>query len=106
MSQNLKVLFYGVGVFLAFATPALAADGGSGGVHFSAAIGAALTICGAGYGIGRIGQAALEGMARQPEVAGKIQTAMIIAAALIEGVTLFALVVCFVNNGGYKPYAQ
>ena len=104
MSQNLKVLFYSVGLFLAFATPAFAAEGGAGGVHFSAAIGAAITICGAGYGIGRIGQAALEGMARQPEAAGKIQVAMIIAAALIEGVTLFALVVCFVNNGGYKPY--
>lgn len=104
MNQNLRVLFYSVGVFLALSAPAFAADGGSGGVHFSAAIGAALTVCGAGYGIGRIGQAALEGMARQPEVAGQIQTAMIIAAALIEGVTLFALVVCFVNNGSYRPY--
>ena len=69
------------------------------------AIGAALTIIGAGYGISRIGQAAVESMARQPEVAANIQTAMIIAAALIEGVTLFALVVCIMNNGGYKPYS-
>lgn len=106
MSQNLRVLVYGVGMFLAFATPALAADGGSGGVHFSAAIGAALTICGAGYGIGRIGQAAVEGMARQPEAAAKIQTAMIIAAALIEGVTFFALIICILNNGSYKPYVN
>lgn len=104
MSQNLRVLFYGVGMFLAFATPALAAEGGSGGVHFSAAFGAALTICGAGYGIGRIGQAAVEGMARQPEAAAKIQTAMIIAAALIEGVTFFALIICILNNGSYQPY--
>lgn len=105
MSQNLRVFFYGVGLVFAFAAPAMAADGGSGGVHFSAAIGAALTICGAGYGIGRIGQAAVEGMARQPEVAAQIQTAMIIAAALIEGATFFALIVCMGSNGNYKPFA-
>ena len=104
MSQNLRVMVYGVGVFLALAAPAMAADGGSGGVHFSAAIGAALTICGAGYGIGRIGQAAVEAMARQPEVAGQIQTAMIIAAALIEGATFFALIVCMGSNTNYKPF--
>ncbi len=63
--------------------------------HFGAAIGAGLIILGAGYGIGRIGSSAVESMARQPEVAGNIQTAMIIAAALIEGVTFFALIVCF-----------
>ena len=51
-------------------------------------------IIGAGLGIGRIGAAAVESMARQPEVAGNIQAAMIIAAALIEGVTFFALIVC------------
>ena len=104
MSQNLRVLVYGVAVFFAFAVPAFAADGGNGGFHFSAAIGAALTICGAGYGIGRIGQAAVEAMARQPEVAGQIQTAMIIAAALIEGATFFALIVCMGSNGSYAPY--
>ena len=59
-----------------------------------AAIGAGLAIIGAGMGIGRIGGAACESMARQPEVAGRIQTAMIIAAALIEGAAFFALVVC------------
>ena len=104
MSQNLRVLVYGVGVFLAFAAPAFAADGGNGGVHFSAAFGAALTICGAGYGIGRIGQAAVEGMARQPEAAGQIQTAMIIAAALIEGATFFALIICMGSNANYAPF--
>lgn len=93
MSQNLRVLVYCVGMVLALAAPVSAQDAG-GGVHFSAAFGAALTIVGAGYGIGRIGQAALEGMARQPEAAAKIQTAMIIAAALIEGATFFALIVC------------
>ncbi len=57
------------------------------------AIGAGLAVIGAGLGIGMIGKGATEGMARQPEAAGKIQTAMIIAAALIEGAALFAVVV-------------
>lgn len=66
-----------------------------------AAIGVGLVVIGAGLGIGRIGGSAMEGMARQPEAAGKIQTAMIIAAALIEGVALFAAVICLmaVNAG-------
>ena len=102
MSQNLRLMVYGIGMVLAFSTPAFAADGG--GVHFSGAIGAALTIIGAGYGIGRIGQAAVEGMARQPEVAAKIQTAMIIAAALIEGATFFALIICMGSNSDYRPF--
>jgi len=54
-------------------------------------IGAGLVIVGAGLGIGLLARAAVESMARQPEIAGNIQTAMIIAAALIEGVTFFAL---------------
>ena len=58
------------------------------------AFGAGLIIVGAGYGIGKIGSSAVESMARQPEVAGSIQTAMIIVAALIEGATFFALIVC------------
>ena len=61
-----------------------------------AGIGAGLAVIGAGYGIGRIGGSAMDAMARQPEVAGKIQTAMIIAAALIEGVALFAVVVALI----------
>ncbi|MEQ8846353.1 ATP synthase F0 subunit C [Botrimarina sp.] len=56
-------------------------------------IGAGLVILGAGLGIGRIGGQAVEGMSRQPEVAGNIQTGMIIAAALIEGAAFFALIV-------------
>lgn len=62
-----------------------------------AAFGSGLIILGAGYGIGRIGSSAVESMARQPEVAGSVQTAMIIAAALIEGVTFFALIVCLLG---------
>ena len=57
------------------------------------AIGAGLAVLGAGIGIGLIGKGATESIARQPEAAGKIQTAMIIAAALIEGAALFAVVV-------------
>ena len=57
-------------------------------------IGAAIAIIGAGLGIGKIGQSAMEAMARQPEAASKIQTGMIIAAALVEGATFFALAVC------------
>jgi F-type H+-transporting ATPase subunit c len=63
-------------------------------VAAGAAFGAGLVMVGAGYGIGRIGACAVESMARQPEVAGNIQTAMIITAAMLEGVTLFALIVC------------
>ena len=57
------------------------------------AIGAGLAVLGAGLGIGLIGKGATESIARQPEAAGKIQTAMIIAAALIEGAALFGVVV-------------
>ena len=57
-----------------------------------AGIGIGLIILGAGLGIGRIGGSAVDAMARQPEAGGRIQTAMIIAAALIEGATVIALV--------------
>jgi F-type H+-transporting ATPase subunit c len=59
-----------------------------------AALGAGLATVGAGLGIGKIGSSAMEAIARQPEVAGDIRTTMIIAAALVEGVALFAVVVC------------
>lgn len=58
-----------------------------------AAIGAGLAVIGAGLGIGKIGSSAMDAIARQPEASGKIQTAMIIAAALVEGVALFGVVV-------------
>ncbi|MEN8201521.1 MAG: ATP synthase F0 subunit C [Bacteroidota bacterium] len=63
-----------------------------------AAIGAGLAVIGAGLGIGRIGGSAMDAIARQPEAGGKIQTAMIISAALIEGVALFAVVVSMMSN--------
>ena len=59
-----------------------------------AAIGAGLAVIGAGLGIGKIGGSAMEAIARQPESSGDIRTNMIIAAALIEGVALLAVVVC------------
>ena len=62
-----------------------------------AAFGAGLVMVGAGIGIGRIGSCAVESMARQPEVAGNIQMAMIITAAMIEGATFFALAVCWLS---------
>ncbi len=61
--------------------------------YLAAGLGAGLVVIGAAYGISRLAASALEGMARQPEVAGKVQTAMIIAAALIEGIGLFGLVI-------------
>ncbi len=57
-----------------------------------AAIGVGLVVLGAGLGIGRIGGSAVESIARQPEATAKIQTAMIIAAALIEGLAIFGVV--------------
>lgn len=60
-----------------------------------AALGAGLAAIGAGIGIGKIGASAMESMARQPEVAGKLRTNMFIIAALIEGVAMFAVIICF-----------
>ncbi len=59
-----------------------------------AGLGAGLVVMGAAIGVGRIGSAAMEAIARQPEASNKVQTAMIIASALIEGVALFSVLVC------------
>lgn len=66
----------------------------SGLTHLAAGIGAGLAVIGGAYGIGRIAESAMQGTARQPSASGDIRTTMIIACALIEGVTLFAEVVC------------
>ena len=66
--------------------------------YLSAGIGAGLTTIGAGLGIGRIAANAMDGIARQPEAAAKIQTAMIISAALIEGIALLCSVICLLLN--------
>jgi F-type H+-transporting ATPase subunit c len=99
----------GLLLMLAAAGPALAQDATPGGAgaaqgsyfltaqgaaYLGGAIGAGLAIIGGAAGIGRIGGSAVESMARQPEVAGPINGAMILTAALIEGATLFAVVVC------------
>jgi F-type H+-transporting ATPase subunit c len=83
---------------IVFATPAFAADGG--GIVFSASFGAGLTIVGAGLGFAKIGGSALESIARQPEAAGDIRGAMIVIAALLEGATFFALIVCVAKGVG------
>jgi F-type H+-transporting ATPase subunit c len=90
----------------AFAADAAAPEGGvaesgtflttAGAKALGGSIGAGLVIMGGAAGIGRIGGSAVESIARQPEVAAQINTAMIITAALIEGATLFAVVVTLV----------
>lgn len=76
----------------------MAADGSGGPVAslngLGAAIGAGIALIGGGFGIARLAAAAMEGIARQPEASGDIRGGMIIAAALIEGVTLLALIAC------------
>ena len=79
----------------------LQAVAGAGLGKLGAAIGAGLAVVGVGIGIGKIGGSAMEAMARQPEEADNIRTNMIIIAALVEGVALFAVVVCFLAL--YKP---
>lgn len=64
-----------------------------------AAVGAGLVTLGAGLGIGKLAGSAMEAMGRQPEASGKIQTAMLIAAALIEGVAFFCAFICFKQVG-------
>lgn len=71
-----------------------AAAGASLG-KLGAAIGAAIAVIGAGIAIGKIGSSAMEAMARQPEAANDIRMNMIIIAALVEGVALFAIFICF-----------
>jgi F-type H+-transporting ATPase subunit c len=93
-------------VLFVTAVPAFAQTGTPNSVFFTGAavgagLGAGIIMVGAGIGFGRIGAAALESMARQPEVAGRILPAMIVIAALLEGATFFALLVCYVMTG--KP---
>ncbi|MEI7595297.1 MAG: ATP synthase F0 subunit C [Bacteroidota bacterium] len=67
---------------------------GAGLAKLGAGLGAGIAAIGAGLGIGNIGKSALESIARQPEAVGDIRSNMIVAAALIEGVAFFAIVVC------------
>ena len=69
-------------------------DMAKGIAELDAAIGAGLSVLGAGFGIGKIGSSAMEAIARQPEAAGDIRSNMIVIAALIEGVAFFGAIVC------------
>jgi F-type H+-transporting ATPase subunit c len=64
--------------------------------YLAAGLGAALAVIGGGLGIGKLAAAAMEASGRQPEVAGQVRTTMLIAAALIEGMTFFALAICII----------
>lgn len=97
MSQFVKTCLLVVAAVVVMSGSAMAQDGegAAAAIDFTKYFGAGLVMIGAGMGIGKIGTAAVESMARQPEVAGDIRGAMIVAAALIEGATFFALIVCF-----------
>ena len=75
----------------------LQAAAGVGISKLGAAIGAGIAVLGAGIGIGKIGSSAMEGIERQPEASGDLRMNMIIAAALVEGVALIAIVVCLLT---------
>jgi len=91
-----KLSLLSVASLLLLAAPVLAQDAGPAPlINLTNYFGIGLVVIGAAYGISKLAASALESMARQPEVAGNIQTAMIIAAALIEGFTFFALVICW-----------
>jgi F-type H+-transporting ATPase subunit c len=96
--SKFALLFAVLGLAFVFAPAAFAAEGaeaaatsGNALANLGGAIGAGLAVIGAGIGIGRVGGSAVESMARQPEVAGQINTAMIVTAAMIEGAALFAV---------------
>ncbi|QDV51118.1 ATP synthase F0 subunit C [Gimesia fumaroli] len=104
MIHALRIIYMTCVVVLATAIPAMAQEAPAADAEAAVqettnalplgAIGAGIAIIGAGFGIGKIGASAVEAIARQPEAGGAIQTAMIIAAALIEGATFFALIIC------------
>lgn len=100
----IALIMIALGVVLIGADTVMAADGdtaqhglldAAGAKGLGGAIGSGLVVMGGGAGIGRVGASAVESMARQPEVAGNINTAMLITAAMIEGATLFAVLGCF-----------
>ncbi len=102
-TARIALLMICVGFVTMFASVAPAHAQEAGGTTVAAsnnlawaggAIGSGLVIIGGSLGIGRIGGSAVEAIARQPEATGQISTAMIITAALIEGVTLFAVIIC------------
>ena len=93
MSKFISIALTALAIML-LATPAMAAPDANALISFSGSFGAGLVVIGAAFGIGKLAGSALESMARQPEAAAAIQVAMIIAAALIEGFTFYALYIC------------
>lgn len=69
--------------------------------QMGAAIGAGLAVVGAGIGVGLIGGHMVDGMARQPEMAGRLQTSALVFAALVEGAALFAIVIAFLISNKF-----
>jgi F-type H+-transporting ATPase subunit c len=101
-----RLAFVSVGLLLLCSSPLFAQEHTSApfsGSAIAAGLGAGITLIGAGIGFGKIGAAALESMARQPEVAGPIGTNMLTIAALLEGATFFSLIVCILLAVGSKP---
>ena len=98
MSRFLKISWSFAVAVLCFAVPAVAQEAVQAPlIDLTPAFGAGLVMLGAGFGIARIGAAAVESMARQPEAAKDISGGMLLAAALIEGATFFALIVCILG---------
>ena len=95
MTKCIQIVLIMFGLLM-IAAPAWAA--GDTSYVFTGAIGAGLVAIGSGLGIGKLAGSGLESMARQPEVAGNIFTGLLIAAALIEGYTFFALYICYTQN--------
>jgi F-type H+-transporting ATPase subunit c len=104
MQKFVLATLAGVGALLTGAAPAMAQEAAAGSWVFPSgdptralgiAIGIGLIVMGAARGIGRIGSSAVESIARQPEAGGRIFTSMLLAAALIEGFTFFALLIQF-----------
>ena len=106
MNNLVKYASLGFGALLLMATPLLAQEEGATAEEAVSApvqlvpnaVGIGLVVLGAGLGIGKLASSALESMARQPEIAGTIQTAMIIAAALIEGLSFFGVFACWASG--------
>lgn len=107
--SKVALALFAVGTVLMLASPVSAAEDdhaaaegaffpGTTAANFGGAIGAGLVVMGGAAGIGRIGGSAVESMARQPEAAGSISTAMIITSAMIEGATLFGVLGCFLAS--------
>ncbi len=97
MLSFVRTAVHGMGLMLVLASTA-SAQGAGGGGSMPGAIGAGLAVIGAGIGIGLLAKGAVEAIARQPEAAGTIQINMILAAALIEGAALFAIIVGLLQN--------